>query len=288
MFTVGIFADTRNWVKCLLFVLVSVFMVCMAAVLVYIAAVMLGVDVLSMERWWLEISQFVQSVTIFLLSAWVYALLVSRSPISFLSAGRSAGTRQYLAAVVAVLSVQPLINLLSYYNSLIPLPPGWEEWIMAMEEEAVSLMNLFMEGSGVADFAVTLLLMAVVPAITEEFFFRGALLSLCRNVFKNTHLAVWVGAAIFSFIHFQFTGFLPRMFLGAIFGYMVVWSGSVWLPVVAHFVNNALAVAAYKMLGAEAANADLQDLVSTGGYYATLVCFTLVFVVCLWQLRRRS
>lgn len=286
MFTVGVFESSKNWVKCVIFILVSFLMLCMGTLVVFLLAEAFGVDYVSTDKWWLEISQTVQSVIIFLFSALIFAMLVDHNPAKYLYVNRTGSLHPYLLAVIAVMFSQPLVNMLAYYNSLIPLPAEWEAWIKAMEDEALSLTNLFMAGSGTADFLITLFVMAVVPAVVEEFFFRGALFSLCRKLFKNVHVAVWVGAAIFSFIHFQFFGFVPRMFLGALFAYMLVWSGSIWVPVAAHFTNNALAVIAYRMLGEEVANADLQDLVSSGGYYATLVCFTIVFVVSLYYLRK--
>ena len=89
---------------------------------------------------------------------------------------------------------------------------------------------------------INLVVMAVVPAIGEEFLFRGLLQRLFTSFFKNRHASIWVTAAIFSAIHMQFYGFLPRMMIGAMLGYMLVWSGSIWVPVTAHFINNALAV----------------------------------------------
>lgn len=89
---------------------------------------------------------------------------------------------------------------------------------------------------------VNLMVMAVCPAITEEFFFRGALQRLIGKWSHNPHLVIWSVAILFSAFHLQFYGFIPRMLLGAYFGYLLLWSRSIWVPVFAHFVNNATAV----------------------------------------------
>ena len=83
-------------------------------------------------------------------------------------------------------------------------------------------------------------MIAILPAIGEEFLFRGVLQKLFCRLFKSDHLAIWLTAFIFSFFHFQFFGFVPRLILGLIFGYLFYWSGTLWLPVVAHFINNAV------------------------------------------------
>jgi membrane protease YdiL (CAAX protease family) len=89
---------------------------------------------------------------------------------------------------------------------------------------------------------INLLMLAIIPAVGEEFIFRGCLQKIFGRWIGNYHIAIWITAIIFSGIHFQFYGFMPRMLLGALFGYLLVWSGSLWLPILAHFMNNGVAV----------------------------------------------
>lgn len=84
--------------------------------------------------------------------------------------------------------------------------------------------------------------MALCPAITEEFFFRGALQRLIGKWNPNPHFVIWSAAILFSAFHLQFYGFIPRMLLGAYLGYLLLWTRSIWIPVFAHFINNATAV----------------------------------------------
>ena len=72
--------------------------------------------------------------------------------------------------------------------------------------------------------------------------FRGVLQQLLGG---RRHVAIWLTAVIFSAIHMQFYGFVPRMLMGALFGYVFVWTGSLWVPIVMHFVNNGMAVLVY-------------------------------------------
>jgi uncharacterized protein len=85
-------------------------------------------------------------------------------------------------------------------------------------------------------------MLAVIPAIGEELIFRGVFQKIFYDLFKSGHLAIWVTAFAFSALHFQFFGFIPRFILGLVFGYLFYWSGTLWLPVISHFVNNAVPV----------------------------------------------
>jgi membrane protease YdiL (CAAX protease family) len=89
---------------------------------------------------------------------------------------------------------------------------------------------------------ICLLVVALIPAIGEEFLFRGALMRILGAWIKKPHLVVWITAFIFSAFHFQFYGFFPRLLLGAFLGYVYLYSGNIWVPITAHFLNNGLAV----------------------------------------------
>ena len=91
-------------------------------------------------------------------------------------------------------------------------------------------------------FALNIFLLAIIPAIGEEFVFRGVLQNLIAKASQKIHLSVWLTAFLFAFIHFQFMDFLPRFFLGAAFGYVVILTGKIWYSMILHFLNNALAI----------------------------------------------
>jgi len=92
------------------------------------------------------------------------------------------------------------------------------------------------------DLLINLLMIAILPAIGEELIFRGCFQNIFTRWTGNYHWGIWLAAILFSAIHMQFYGFIPRMLLGAMFGYMLVWGRSMWLPILAHLVNNGGAV----------------------------------------------
>ena len=139
----------------------------------------------------------------------------------------------------------PFINYLGELNSYFHLPSfmkGMEDWMKASEEQAARLTEAFlmMETPGALFF--NLIMIALIPAIGEELLFRGIIQNIFSHWLKNKHAAVWLAAILFSAMHMQFYGFIPRLMLGAMMGYLLVWSENLWWPIIAHFVNNAAAV----------------------------------------------
>jgi membrane protease YdiL (CAAX protease family) len=90
----------------------------------------------------------------------------------------------------------------------------------------------------VGGLLVGMFVIAVLPAVGEELVFRGIVQRRLYTLVRNPHVAIWTAALAFSAIHVQFFGFFPRLLLGALFGYLYYWSGNLWYPIFAHFVNN--------------------------------------------------
>ena len=105
---------------------------------------------------------------------------------------------------------------------------------------------------------------------------------------RNTHWGIWISAILFSAMHMQFYGFIPRVLLGALFGYLLVWSGTMWLPVLGHFLNNALAVVAMFMINNGMISEQVEEYGSTENSYYAAILSLLVVVFFLWQLKRQN
>lgn len=136
----------------------------------------------------------------------------------------------------------PLLELSILVNLKMQLPEvlaGVEEWMKAKELQMEQLTHLLLSTTTYNGLAINLLMIAVLPAIGEELLFRGVLQNIFQRWTNNPHWAIWIVAILFSAIHMQFYGFLPRMLMGAFFGYLYYWGKSIWLPIFAHFVNNA-------------------------------------------------
>ena len=189
--------------------------------------------------------QGVQTILLFGATAMIGVWISERTnPLRVMSLNKGLLCRQVLLVFGFAVAALPAITWLAEWNKGLELPSflsSLEAQMLAMEEAAKVLTEQFLNTSSVVMLCANLLVMAVLPAVCEEMMFRGWLQRrLSRSV--NIHVAIWVSAFVFSAIHFQFYGFIPRMLIGAALGYMYYYTGSLWASVLAHFVNNASAV----------------------------------------------
>ncbi|PHN07222.1 CPBP family intramembrane glutamic endopeptidase [Flavilitoribacter nigricans] len=165
----------------------------------------------------------------------------------------------------------PLSQFTYWLNQQIPLPG----WMSNMEDQANETIQalLTMETPGV--FLFNLIVIALLPSIGEELLFRGLLQQQLEKRYGRAHLAVWIAALIFSAFHMQFAGFLPRMLLGALLGYLLVWTRSLWVPIAGHFVFNGSQILGQYLLGEELIAPDPEQGLSPN-WIATLVSAVLL------------
>jgi uncharacterized protein len=195
----------------------------------------------------LELTKIVQiaaSTGMFIIPGLFFARIESRNWLDYLKLKTTLPVLFILTILLMFISV-PLLELSVEINTSMKLPAFLaeiEEWMRRQEDQMAEVTKQLLTMKTFGALLVNLLMLAVIPAIGEEFIFRGCLQRLFKEITGNHHIAIWLTAIIFSAIHMQFYGFIPRMLLGAMFGYLLVWSNSLWLPILAHFVNNATAV----------------------------------------------
>lgn len=209
-----------------------------------LAPVMGGIDSLNFIR----VMQVFQSVFIFLVPALLCAYLFNEDGWQYLKIKKAVNLKVLIYSIILIVAIQPLISFTGYYNKMMTLPESLselEQSMQAMENSAAALLERLMADHSPDVVIANFIVIAVAAGITEEFFFRGSLQQLVKKICHNRHVTVWITAFIFSFIHFQFYGFVPRMLLGALLGYIFLWSGNLWIPVIVHILNNALSVALY-------------------------------------------
>jgi len=193
----------------------------------------------------MQMLQVFSSIGLFLLPPLVFFFITRLRNFSF---RKLPSFSLSIVGILLMWSFLPLINFTAEWNAALELPSYFDstmKWIQEKEDAANIVATGFLTMQGSLDLVLSLLLIAVIPAIGEELLFRGTVQPILQKKFKNHHVAIWVSAFIFSFIHFQFLGFLPRFFIGAFLGYLFYWSGSIWLSILVHFVNNATAVVMY-------------------------------------------
>lgn len=120
---------------------------------------------------------------------------------------------------------------------------SFETWARDKENQLAELTQMLVKFDSFGEFVIGFVVVAILAGICEEFLFRGIIQTEFLRGTKNIHVAIWISAFLFSAIHSQFFGFIPRMLLGVLFGYLYHWSGNLIVPMFAHFVNNGFSVA---------------------------------------------
>ena len=200
--------------------------------------------------------QILQTFGLFVVPPFIAARFLSKEPVRYLGFNKQPNTWSLFTVVVLIFASLPLINFLAQLNQNINLPEQFEsleQWLVNREENARQMTDQFLRARSLGALAINLLMVAVLPALGEELLFRGVVQKIFTEWTRSVHWGIVIAAFLFSAMHVQFYGLIPRMFLGILFGYLLVWSGSMWLPVLAHFVNNASAVVYYYFVQDETA-----------------------------------
>lgn len=229
--------------------------------------------------------QISSTIGIFILGPLVYAKIDNYKVRSYFKINFPIKPVLILLTILIVLFSSPLLEAINILNQKMALPiflQNLENWMKQKELDAAALIQQLLLMKEYKDLAINLVMIAVLPAIGEELFFRGTLQNIFTNLFKNPHVAIWLTAILFSAIHLQFYGFLPRMFLGVLFGYLFLWGSSIWIPILGHFLNNGFAVImAFKMQKEGKAISDLENIVPISWYailLSTMLTFGLIII----------
>jgi uncharacterized protein len=139
------------------------------------------------------------------------------------------------------------------------LSPAFETWANTEEARRARLTEFLTNYQTFSGFMVGVVIIAIIPAVGEEFLFRGVLQNKLDRKGQSGHVAVWITAIIFSAFHFQFYGFLPRLILGALFGYLYLWSNNLLYPILAHFINNGFTLLMLYLRGHDIIDFDIEN-----------------------------
>lgn len=224
--------------------------------------------------------QVVQFISLFLVPTWLCTRLLSLDSREYL--GLKKIRINYLVAGVAAMIISiPFVNWMGDINRNIDFPPNIASWMKEKEEEASMLIRALLSRRTPADLVLNMFFIAILAAVGEELLFRGLLQRLFIKLFRSPFVGIIVAAFLFSAMHMQFYGFLPRFLLGVILGFIYWYSGSLWVAIIAHFIYDAaLIVLAYfypEMLNDEA-TVKISNLAVAG-----IISFALTMALVLWM-----
>jgi membrane protease YdiL (CAAX protease family) len=275
----------------------------------------------------IRILQSFQTLGLFIFPAVLFAFIHTKQPFTFLGFNR-VSLRFLLLSVAFMFIALPGINFLASLNALIPMP----QWAIDLELKALEITEALLTTKSFTIFLSNIFVVAVLPALGEELFFRGVMqpfvIKLLRNsvgflqsfftkllnksfwgilkplitkllqnsfwtvyhsfsskLLQNPFLGIFITAFVFSAIHFQFQGFIPRLALGMMFGYLYLWSGSLWVPIAVHFVNNASATIVFYLIGNGKLPAHTENIGELNQLWAvglTSIIFAGVLGYLLW------
>lgn len=239
----------------------------------------------------LKYFQVAQSFGLFIVPPFILGWLFLGKPGNYLFLNQSFQTSSILLVVVLMFFAAPFINFIGEINANMVLPKwmsGLENWMKNAEANAEILTKAFLKVDSVGGLFFNLFMVALLPAVGEELLFRGVIQRIFTNWTRSNNWGIWIAAILFSALHMQFYGFVPRMLLGVLFGYLLVWSGSMWLPILGHFINNALAVIAFYFVDKKLLNPNIEEIGSTSGsYYMAAISLGLI-VMFMLMIKRQN
>lgn len=190
-------------------------------------------------------TQMLYTIVFTFLTPWFYLKVIAKQPLSSITNERTVDPKVVIGTVIGTFSFLFVNAYFIEWNANFQFPEfmsGFEEWARDLEEQLAEATEKFTSFNNFGEFLFGFFVISVLAGIGEEIMFRGVLQNSLHKLTKNPHIAIWISAFIFGAIHMQFYGLVPRMLLGAVFGYLYVWSGNIWYPIIAHMANNGIAV----------------------------------------------
>ncbi|MDE5673879.1 MAG: CPBP family intramembrane metalloprotease [Muribaculaceae bacterium] len=204
------------------------------------------------ERSSLLLASAVQCILAFCLPAWLCGKFSSSRSMEWLGLSGRLHLKGVVGVVILYVLALPALNQLIAWNAGMHFPEwaaGLESKLREMEDAAAATTSVILSYSGISGMLATVFVVGILTGFSEELFFRGALQKVLLQSNMGVAASVWVSAFIFSAVHFQFFGFVPRLLMGVMFGYLLIWSKSLWLPVFAHALNNSVVVVSSYFIG---------------------------------------
>jgi membrane protease YdiL (CAAX protease family) len=230
----------------------------------------------------LKYLQVAQHISLFILPVLVWSYFSGAGLAGFSGLDRFPRSEHITLVLFVSLLLLPVNSYASYLNSGMEIADwlsGLESWLKVKEQQGEYLIAMIIVADSLPVMLINLVVLAIIPAIGEELFFRGLLQRQLKLIIGWPHLTVFLTAVVFSALHFQFYGFLPRFILGLVYGYLFMWSGSVWLPIIAHMANNTAPVILTYFYGWDKVSKGSLDQVAERPIFPALSLIAVVFLM---------
>ena len=239
----------------------------------------------------LKFMQIFQHIGAAIVPALLFAYILGVKPGEYLALNKRALPVSYLLATGVLLCATPIVSWMIMVNGAMELPgflAGMEDWMKEMEDVSAVVIEQFLEMDTAGALLLNLFMIGILPAVGEELMFRGVIQRLFSSWTKSVHWGIWITAILFSAMHMQFYGFLPRMMLGVLFGYLFVWSGSLLLPIFCHLIYNGAGVMLAYLWGVEEFSEQEGSIGSTSDDSLLTMASTLAVAGLLYVIYRKE
>ena len=225
--------------------------------------------------------QLICSIGAFGLPAVLLAYLKRPNPLAYINANKKPSLLFFAIGMLMMMLCLPLLNTTFYYNQLIHFGV-LDDALRKMELQNAVLTKAFLNVHTWYDLVFNIVLIGLVAGVVEELLFRGVLQNMFHEIFNNIHISIFITAALFSTIHFQFLGFFPRMLMGILLGYMYAYSGNILISITAHFFNNASQVVLAYFFYNNMSSMDI-DKVNSPNWLATILSAIALVALIVWM-----
>jgi membrane protease YdiL (CAAX protease family) len=238
----------------------------------------------------LKVMQVILVAITFIVPVLFFSVVIRHEKWKFLPLQKAPNIKQFVIALTICIVALPIVSYTAEWNSNIHFPDSLkniESWMRIKENAANETIKIFFANNTIGNMISNLFVVAFMAGLSEEIFFRGFIQRLFIENKLNHHLAIWFTAILFSAIHLQFFGFVPRVLLGAVLGYLYFYSGNLWLSIIAHTVNNGFAVVMAYITGSIDADPFADKGTETINLVLVLssivIIFTQLFLLKRWQ-----
>ena len=222
--------------------------------------------------------QAVSTFLMFFLPVYIFALICYRNPAKFIGFNTRFNYRQVLILLAIVALTFPLSGALAELTKMIPISKSWEVYFKAKEATRAAQEKALININTFPKYIVSMIIIALLPAIFEEVCFRGAIQNILTRWFKGPWVAIIITSILFSAVHISYYGFLVRAVLGVFLGLIYYYSGSIWLSILFHFLYNGVQVTALYASSTSMATASKNagDIEGSFPLWAGVVCVVLI------------
>lgn len=275
-----IIKKTNKLERIFLLAALLVFGLIIGSVLGVIFPIVTGSDIMGLNS--LRFMQISSQIFTFVLPPIVYALLIKENPFKSLGFNKTTITWLFLG-VAMMYAILPLNSVFAEWNANIKFPDSmtdFERFLQDMQERATEIMERFVNVTSIGGLILNLFMIAGLAALGEELLFRSIIQTSLIKVCRNAHIGIIIASAIFSIIHMEFYGLLPRFVLGMLLGYMYYYSRSIWIPIAMHFANNGTIVFLYYLNNIGTINIDVESFGKTNIF--VLILSIIAMIALFW------